>query len=30
MALIILDSLFFHVGINWLSDLQNWWVNRLF
>jgi Zn-dependent protease len=30
MALIILDSLVFHVGINWLSDLQNWWVNRLF
>jgi len=30
MALIILDSLFFHVGINWLSDLQNWWVTRLF
>jgi Zn-dependent protease len=30
MAFIILDSLFFHVGINWLSDLQNWWVNRLF
>ena len=30
MVLIILDSLVFHVGINWLSDLQNWWVTRLF
>jgi Zn-dependent protease len=30
MVLIILNALVFHVGINALSDLQNWWLGRLF
>ena len=29
MVLIILDSLFFHVGFSWLTSLQNWWISRL-
>lgn len=29
VAFIILDSLFLHWGTNGLSDLQNWWINRL-
>ena len=29
MVLIILDSLFFHVGFTWLTSLQNWWISRL-
>lgn len=29
MALVILDSLFFHVGTNVLNDLQSWWLNQL-
>jgi len=29
MVLVILDSMFFHIGTNFLSDLQNWWINRL-
>ena len=30
MVFIILDFLFFHVGTNALSDLETWWLNRLF
>ncbi len=30
MALVILDSVFFHVGTNALSGLQNWWLSRVF
>jgi len=30
MGLVILDSVFFHVGTNALSGLQNWWLSRLF
>ncbi len=27
--LIILDFAFFHVGTNWLTDLETWWINRV-
>jgi Zn-dependent protease len=30
MALVILDSFFFHFGGNALTSLQNWWISRLF
>ena len=30
MVLVIVDSLFFHVGTNALGTLQNWWLRRLF
>jgi Zn-dependent protease len=30
MVLLILNVLVFHVGLNALSDLENWWINRLF
>lgn len=30
MGLVIVDSLFFHVGSHALSSLQNWWLARLF
>lgn len=29
-ALLILNAVFFHVGMNALNDLQNWWNNQLF
>ncbi len=29
MVLIILDSMFLHVGTNWLYSLQNWWISLL-
>ena len=30
MVVIILDSMFFHVGFTWLTSLQNWWISLLF
>lgn len=30
MVLVIADMMFFHVGTNALSNLQTWWLNRLF
>lgn len=30
MVLVIVDSLYFHVGTTWLVSLQNWWLGRLF
>ena len=30
MVVIILDSMFFHVGFTWLTSLQNWWIRLLF
>ena len=30
MGLVILDSLFFHLGGSALTSLQQWWINRLF
>jgi Zn-dependent protease len=30
MGLVILDSLFFHLGTHALGSLQNWWLNLLF
>jgi hypothetical protein len=29
MVLLILNVLVFHVGLNALSDLENWWIGRL-
>ena len=29
MVLIIVDSMFLHVGTNWLYSLQNWWISLL-
>ena len=29
MVLLILNFLVFHVGTNFLFDLENWWINRL-
>ncbi len=29
MVLIIVDSMFLHVGTNWLNSLQNWWLSLL-
>ena len=29
MVLIIVDSMFLHVGTNWLNSLQNWWISLL-
>lgn len=29
MIFILVDSLFFHVGTNWLSDLQTWWLSKI-
>lgn len=30
MAIVILDSLFFHFGGDALGSLERWWINRLF
>lgn len=29
MVLIIVDSMFLHVGTNWLYSLQHWWIHLL-
>jgi hypothetical protein len=29
VVLLILNVLVFHVGLNALNDLENWWINRL-
>lgn len=29
MIFIIVDSLFLHVGTNWLSNLQSWWLRQI-
>lgn len=29
MVLIIANALVFHVGVNWLNDLETWWYNLL-
>jgi len=30
MVLIILDSMFLHIGTGFLGSLQNWWISQLF
>jgi len=30
MGRLLLNSFFFHFGVNALPNLQNWWISRLF